>query len=554
MSSLSLDGGSRIVGTEFIKLEITGTTNLATETYVNEQIVLGAIGDTYTQAQIDGFLANKADTSYVVGNFYTQSQVDTSLTSKANQATTYTKTEVDSSLALKANQATTYTKTEVDTAVGTKANSADVYTKTEIDTNNYTKTQVDTALALKANQATTYTKTENDTALALKANQATTYTKTEVDTAVNDKVSLTGTDQTMTGKLTATTFATNTFNTNGANDITFQRNGVEYCKLREDGTVRLLEFPTSGGVSANRMYGNYFSNRSYSFDTIFEGSNATGDAREEYMRYNYATGILSIAKPLSLSSALKQDVIDTTSDVDLTVKRNNVDYFTLQVDGSNKLMNFASNGAVSANKLFGKYFSNRSYSLDTIFEGSNTAGNARVEYMRYVFTNEVLQLPKKVLVNGGDGKTEIYESTETTNNVFRIWNKETTNTPVIHLGAGATSNDMVLSTDGFTFNKAVSCANGLSVVENLTLAYNKKLQWGVNYIIERISASDPTFSFVAPTNNCSHEFIVGIVLNDAQKILTINNSEVLAKRTLKSNNFDSEKIQIWYSNEMELNI
>ena len=336
---------------------------------------IGGGGDSYTQAQIDGFLANKADTSYVVGNFYTQTQVDTSLTSKANQATTYTKTEVD-------------------------------------------------------------------TSLASKANQATTYTKTEVDTAVNDKVSLTGTDQTMTGKLTATTFATNTFNSNGANDITFQRNSVEYCKLKEDGTVRLLEFPTNGGVSANQLYGNYFKNRSYGWDTIFEGSNTTSDGR--------------------------------------------------------------------------------------------------VEYMKYDFTNEVLQLPKKVLVNGGDGKTEIYESTEATNNVFRIWNKETTNTPVIHLGAGATSNDMVLSSGGFTFNKSVDCANGLSVGDNLTLAYNKKLQWGVNYIIERISPTNPTFSFVAPTNSCSHKFIVGNVLNDAQKILTINNSEVLAKRTLKSNNFDSE--------------
>ena len=45
-----------------------------------------------------------------------------------------------------------------------------------------------------------------------------------------------------------------------------------------------------------------------------------------------------------------------SGDNDLTVKRNNVIYYTLEMDGSNKLMNFASNGAVSANKLFGNYF------------------------------------------------------------------------------------------------------------------------------------------------------------------------------------------------------
>ena len=442
MSSLSLDGGSRIVGTEFIKLEITGTSNLATQNYVNDQIIQGAIGDTYTQAQIDGFLANKADTSYVVGNFYTQTQVDTSLTSKANQSTTYTKTEVDTSLTSRANQATTYTKTEVDTAVGAKANSADVYAKTEIDTNNYTKTQVDTALALKANQATTYTKTENDTALALKANQATTYTKTEVDTAVNDKVSLSGTDQTMTGKLTATTFSANTFNSNGASDITFQRNSVEYCKLGEDGTVRLLEFPTNGGVSANRLYGNYFMNRSLGWDTIFEGSNVAGDGRTEYMRYD--------------------------------------------------------------------------------------------------FTNEVIQLPKKMLVNGGDGKTEIYENVEATNYVFRIWNKETTHTPVIHIGAGATSNDMVLSSSGFTFNKAVSCAVGFSVADNLTLTYNKKILWGTNSIVETSSPTVPITRFDAPNSNSAYYFFVGNPVNDAYRIFTISNTEVLSKRVFKCKNIDTE--------------
>ena len=97
--------------------------------------------------------------------------------------------------------------------------------------------------------------------------------------------------------------------------------------------------------------------------------------------------------------------------------------------------------------------------------------------MRYDFTNEVVQLAKKLLISGGSGKTEIYEAVETTNNVFRIWNKETTNTPGIHIGAGATSNDMVLTSAGFTFNKKVACGVGLSVAESLTLTDNGKIVW-----------------------------------------------------------------------------
>ena len=77
------------------------------------------------------------------------------------------------------------------------------------------------------------------------------------------------------------------FNSDGDNDITSKRNDIEYCKLREDGTVRLLEFPSNGGVSANRLYGNYFMNRSLGWDTIFEGSNTTSDGRVEYMRYDF---------------------------------------------------------------------------------------------------------------------------------------------------------------------------------------------------------------------------------------------------------------------------
>ena len=242
----------------------------------------------------------------------------------------------------------------------------------------------------------------------------------------------------------------------------------------------------------------------------------------------------------TIPPSINVDTIDTTGDNDMTVKRNNVIYYTLEVDGSNKLMNFASNGAVSANKLFGNYFSNRSYSLDTIFEGSNIAGNDRVEYMRYDFTNEVIQLPKKLLVNGGDGKTEIYESTEATNNVFRIWNKETTNTPVIHLGVGATSNDMVLSSSGLTFNKAVACSAGFSVADNLTITYNKKIQWGTNSIVETSSPTVPITRFDAPNTGSAYWFFVGPAVNDAYRILTISNTEVLSKRVFKCNNIDSE--------------
>ena len=48
MSGVQLDGGNRIVGTEFIKVWNTGTSNLATENYVLEQVALGSGGTSTT--------------------------------------------------------------------------------------------------------------------------------------------------------------------------------------------------------------------------------------------------------------------------------------------------------------------------------------------------------------------------------------------------------------------------------------------------------------------------------------------------------------------------
>ena len=60
MSSLTLDGSSRIVGTEFIKLLNTGTSNLATEAYV-DTVVGGGGGavHAYTKTETDSFLNAK---------------------------------------------------------------------------------------------------------------------------------------------------------------------------------------------------------------------------------------------------------------------------------------------------------------------------------------------------------------------------------------------------------------------------------------------------------------------------------------------------------------
>ena len=63
MSNLTLDGSTSFIGTEFIKLLATGSSNLATEEYVDDAIEQGGgnvdLSNYYTQTETDNLLNNK---------------------------------------------------------------------------------------------------------------------------------------------------------------------------------------------------------------------------------------------------------------------------------------------------------------------------------------------------------------------------------------------------------------------------------------------------------------------------------------------------------------
>ena len=84
---------------------------------------------------------------------------------------------------------------------------------------------------------------------------------------------------------------TNTVNSNGNIDVSFQRNSVEFFKFQSSVGVDnndIINVAEGKGISAQHVYGNLFKSRSLGFDTIFYGSNTGATARVEYMRYNYA--------------------------------------------------------------------------------------------------------------------------------------------------------------------------------------------------------------------------------------------------------------------------
>ena len=71
--SVSMDGHTSFIGTEFIKLLNTGTSDLATEEYVDNAVANGggASADAYTQAETDALLNTKLNVNNpqdVIGN------------------------------------------------------------------------------------------------------------------------------------------------------------------------------------------------------------------------------------------------------------------------------------------------------------------------------------------------------------------------------------------------------------------------------------------------------------------------------------------------------
>ena len=95
MGSLQLDGGNTIIRTEIIKLLATGSSNLATESYVLEQVALGGGGGTgttdltnyHTKTETEGLFTpyyTKTLVDNLFTNYFTETEANTLLDTKLN--------------------------------------------------------------------------------------------------------------------------------------------------------------------------------------------------------------------------------------------------------------------------------------------------------------------------------------------------------------------------------------------------------------------------------------------------------------------------------------
>ena len=216
---VSLDGSNRIIATEFIKLEITGTSNLATAQYVNTAIINGGGGG-----------GGGADLT----NYYQKSEVDTLLNNKYNKSETdillnnkYDKSETDTLLNNK------YDKSETDTLLNNK------YNKSETDTllnNKYNKSETDTLLDNKLNISN-----PQDMTGTLRIGHILGTSKIILNAVSSDKDFYVNGDAQIggnhlvasldsSGYIKGSNIQSNIFNTLNTNDILFQSNNDTYIQ------------------------------------------------------------------------------------------------------------------------------------------------------------------------------------------------------------------------------------------------------------------------------------------------------------------------------------
>ena len=192
---------------------------------------------------------------------------------------------------------------------------------------------------------------------------------------------------------------TNSIDTNGDNDLVFQRNGNEFLTLdkftedtvEKEAIICSKQLRANGNILVKNLQINQFpvgveycDFRLEDADSImrFYAGNSTS------VNLQITNTELTLGRLAICNSGIKTNVIDTTIDTDLIFRRNGVEYFRLDDLTGTDILNVANDKGVSASYVFGNRFWNRSFLSDTTFFGSNVAGDDRVEYMRWNYLSQ----------------------------------------------------------------------------------------------------------------------------------------------------------------------
>ena len=281
--ALSLDGNTSFIGTEFIKLLSTGSSDLATVAYVNEQVAQGGGGsvDAYTKTETDTLLNNKLNVN--------------------NPQDVLGTLRIDS---------TNGNGKLIVNAVGAP-NDEDFYVNGLSNLGGTLKCQllqassnIETSQLIRSDTLNTYSNSN----MIIQRNTIPFITLDSqiVDDETVEKIILMK-DVEFSGGLSLNTLSVDTLNTVGLNDMVFNVATLgEFLRFQvSDNTVRV---PNTRSFLSQDIYLDNLRPLTFSNDVVIYGGNSTNDAYEEYVRLDASAERVIVSKATKFENNIQFNV------------------------------------------------------------------------------------------------------------------------------------------------------------------------------------------------------------------------------------------------------
>ena len=446
MTSLTMDGGNRIVGTEFVKLLITGSSNLATEEYV-DNVVLGGGGggsvDAYTKSEADALLNAKLDVinpQDIIGNLRLDS------------------TNGNSKLIINA----------VAPATGTD----DFYCNGSGHFNGSLRVSVLTSdgdVNADGCNADTFNSHIIANDIIFKHNDVEYQRFNQSDDSLNLSKNL---------DMKTSTLKTNTISTNGLNDMVFNVDTLgEFLRFQvSDYTVRV---PNTRSLLSQNLFTDIIKPLAISNDISLQGQNDTDDGYEEYFKVNSTTKKVDFNKPIS---SITCNEFNSDGNVEVVFKRNTDNFIQFKTDGRihvNRQCFFLTTvGLDNAGSLS---MVKRPESGSQIFEFSNTFSTLG-KYRFKLGSNNILEMTTSLIQATRNLQCDAGIKTNTINT--------------------ATNADLVIQRNGTAIFKVNSTNNGIEVADT-TFLYTPRVY---DYVICKTLGSDTIFQGSNSISNQAVEY------------------------------------------------
>ena len=197
---------------------------------------------------------------------------------------------------------------------------------------------------------------------------------------------------------TAYELRTNAIDTVNDNDLVFNRNNVQFMRLDKftentlevEAIICSKQLRANSQLRVNNLQINQFSSGVQYTDFRLEAVDSimrfyVGNSTSANLQMTNAG--LELRRETTISS-VKTNLIDTDGDNDLVFRRNGTEFFRLNDQSS--LVEVAVGHALTAPDVYANDYRNRTRQIDTIFYGSVVSADARVEYMRWNYTDQSL--------------------------------------------------------------------------------------------------------------------------------------------------------------------